>query len=122
VQHRSADAVTRQESRPAVVTELEHAHTGWVYVWGSVPPAFSIGFEKPLGPWDSGFTVLFDDAPDPEEVPDTGEHPLVRMVCVGCLLEEHPEVGRGLEVACEYGVADLADDGGWMVGDLSRLT
>ncbi len=27
-----------------------------------------IGFEEPLWPGDSGFTVLFDDAPDPDEV------------------------------------------------------
>ena len=33
---------------------------------GSEPPAFSIGHEKPIWPGDSGFTVLFEDAPDPE--------------------------------------------------------
>ena len=37
-------------------------------VWGAEPPAFSIGWMEPLGSWDSGFTVIFDDAPDPEEV------------------------------------------------------
>ena len=31
-------------------------------VWGSQPPAFSIGHERPLWPGDSGFTVLFYDA------------------------------------------------------------
>ena len=37
-----------------------------------------------------------------------------------CLIEEHPEIGRGLDIAHEYGVADLDDDGEWQVGDLSR--
>jgi hypothetical protein len=103
------------------VTLLEHAHTGWVWVWGSEPPAFSIGYEEPSSPGDSGFTVLFEDAPDPDDVPDTGEHPAIRVMCGRCLLEQHPEVADGLAVAREYGVADLADGGEWMVGDLSRL-
>jgi hypothetical protein len=28
---------------------------------------------------------------------------------------------RGLDIAREYGVADLDEDGEWVVGDLSRL-
>lgn len=41
------------------------------------------------------FTVVLDDAegPDgPSQVP----------VCVGCLLDEHPRLGRGLDVALEH--------------------
>jgi hypothetical protein len=37
------------------------------------------------------------------------------------LIDDHPELGRGLDIAREYGVADLDDDGEWVVGDLSRL-
>ena len=37
--------------------------------WGSEPPAFSIRYERPLGPADSGFSVLFADAPDPDDLP-----------------------------------------------------
>jgi len=93
-------------------------------VWGSEPPAFSIGYEQPLGPGDSGFTVLFEDAPDPEELSDEEGDELpdgISLVCLDCLLDDHPEVGRGLDIAHEYGVADLDDDGEWVVGDLSRL-
>ena len=90
------------------------------FVWGSEPPAFSIGYEKPLWPGDSGFTVLFDDAPDPEDVAETG-HPAVSWVCLHCLSDDHPELAPGLDIAREYGVADLDDDGEWVVGDLSRL-
>ncbi len=89
-------------------------------VWGTEPPAFSIGYEKPLGPGDSGFTVLFDDAPDPADVGEAG-HPAITTVCLRCLIDDHPEIARGLDIAREYGVADLDDDGEWVVGHLSRL-
>jgi hypothetical protein len=49
------------------------------------------------------------------------QHPGASIVCLGCLIDDNPELGRGLDLAREYGVADLAD-GGWVVGDLSRLT
>ena len=101
---------------------MTHAKTVAV-VWGSESPAFSIGYDRPLGPWDSGFSVLFDDAPEPEDLPDDGEElpEGISLVCLHCLLEEHPELGRGLDLAREYGVADLDDIGEWIVGDLSRL-
>ena len=103
----------------------EHARPSAI-VWGSEPPAFSIGYEKKkLGPGDSGFTVLFDDAPDPESVelgnPADGFPEGVTIVCMHCLLDDHPEIGRGLDIAREYGVADLDENGEWVVGDLSRL-
>jgi hypothetical protein len=88
-------------------------------VWGSEPPAFSIGWCEPMWPGDSGLTVLFGDAPDPDEVgPDD---PRITLVCVSCLIDDHPEPGWGLDIAPEHGVADLDDDGEWVVGDLSRL-
>jgi hypothetical protein len=104
------------------VALTEHAKT-WAWVWGSESPAFSIGYEsEKLTPADSGYTVLFDDAPDPEELDETGQHPDVSIVCLNCLLDDHPEIGRGLDIAREYGVADLAERGEWVVGDLSRLS
>jgi hypothetical protein len=42
-------------------------------------------------------------------------------VCLDCLIDDHPELGRGLDIAREYGVADLDDSGEWVVGDVSRL-
>jgi hypothetical protein len=96
--------------------------TGWVWVWGSEPPAVSIGYEEPSAPGDSGFTVLFEDAPDPEDVGEHGEHPAVRVMHGHCLLGEHPEIGAGLELAREYGAADLADGGEWVGRTLSPLT
>jgi hypothetical protein len=90
-------------------------------VWGSEPPAFSIGYEREkIAPTDSGFTVLFADAPDPDEVDDPSAHPDIGLVHLHHLLEEDPDLARGLDIAFEYGVADL-DDGTWVVGDLNRL-
>lgn len=97
---------------------------GLVMVWGSEAPAFSIGWMEPLGAWDSGFTVIFDDAPDPEEVEpyaNPAEHPGIRTIHLACLLEEHPEISRGLDIARRHRVADLDDDGEWIVGDVTRL-
>ena len=65
-----------------------------------------------MWPGDSGLTILFSDAPDPDEVrPDD---PRITLVHLSCLVDDHPELGRGLDIAREYGVADLGEDGGWM--------
>jgi hypothetical protein len=94
----------------------------WAWVWGTRRPAFSIGFaSEKLGPADSGYTVLYDDAPAPEELDEQGQHPDVSVVCLGCLIDDDPDLGRGLDIAREYGLADLDDGGEWIVGDLSRL-
>jgi len=91
-------------------------------VWGREPPAFSIGYEDPMGEIDSGFTVLFDDAPDPGDIRgEPGEDPRISWVCLGCLLDHHPEIGRGLDIARQHRVADLDEDGEWAAGDVSRL-
>ena len=80
-------------------------------VWGSQPPAFSIGHERPLWPGDSGFTVLFDDAPDPDEVQGPDD-PRISLVHLDCLLDEHPELGRGLDIARESRGFKHAGSGG----------
>jgi hypothetical protein len=98
---------------------MRHGRT-LAMVWGSEEPAFSIGYEEEkLGPADSGFTVLFEDAPDPED--SYPGHPAIEFVCLRCLLDSNPELGRGLDIARGYGVADLDENGDWVVGDLSRL-
>ena len=93
-------------------------------VWGGTPPVYSIGYDEPLGPWDSGFTVLFDDAPEPEDVethPNPLDHPDISTVCLHCLIEDNPEIGRGLDIARDHQVANLNDQGEWVIGDPSRL-
>ena len=51
----------------------------------------------------------------PSEAP-----PGITLVCLDCLIDEHPEIGRGLDIAREHGAAAL-EDGEWVAGDLSRL-
>ena len=57
--------------------------------WGSEPPARSIGWERPLGPTDSGLSVLFDDPPDPDDLADPvdGLPPGITLVCLDCLVD-----------------------------------
>jgi hypothetical protein len=35
--------------------------------------------------------------------------------------DDDPEIGRGLAIAFEHGVADLDENDEWVVGDASRL-
>jgi hypothetical protein len=92
-------------------------------VWGSEPPAFSVGFEQPTWTGDSGYTVIFEDAPSPQDVAgvEPGEHPDVHVMHTCCLLEEYPELVAAFAIAAEHGAADLADDGEWVGRNLSRL-
>ena len=86
-------------------------------VWGEVPPAHSVGHCSPMWANDSGITVLMSDSDDVRP----GD-PRITLQHLGCLLDDHPELGLGLAIAREYGVADLDDDSEWVVGDLGRLT
>ncbi len=83
------------------------------WCWGSKPPVYSIGYDdEPLGDFDSGFTLLIDDAPAPEEVESSNDSRL-EWVCMHCLLEDFPEIGRGLDLAREHGAGDLDENGEW---------
>ena len=90
-------------------------------VWGSQPPAFSIGYEKPMWPGDSGFTRALRRRAGPGGHSTAPTILGISLVCLDCLLDDHPEIGRGLDIAREYGVADLDENDEWVVGDLSRL-
>ena len=60
---------------------------------------------------------------DPDHLEDDEPGSLPEGITIGhlgCLLDEHPELGRGLDIAREHGVADLENDE-WVVGDLSQL-
>jgi hypothetical protein len=89
------------------------------WVLGSQPPAFSIGYAEPLGEWDSGFTVIYQDAPDPEELEEIDDEGS-ELVCMRCLINDDPEIGRGLDIAREFGAADLDDSGSWVATDPNR--
>jgi hypothetical protein len=87
-------------------------------VWGREGPAYSIGYCEPQWANDSGLTILFSDAPDPDDVlgPDD---PRITMAHLDCLLSEHPELARGVAIARKHGIADMSGDGEWMAGSLA---
>jgi hypothetical protein len=58
-------------------------------------------------PGQRWLTVVLDDSPEPGE-------PSKAPVCVDCLLDEHPRLGRGLDVALEHGGARWVGDGEWV--------
>jgi hypothetical protein len=60
-----------------------------------------------LGSDDDSFILLDEDCP---ENADDYDGELV-VICMGCILEQHPEVGRGLDLAKRYGSARYRADG-----------
>ena len=99
-------------------TTSEHSRTA-AGVWGSEPPAFSIGYVQPLGRATGIHRALRRRTrPGGRRRPDD---PRISIVCMHCLLDDHPEIGRGLDLAREYGVADLDEPASGSVGDVSRL-
>lgn len=84
-----------------------------VLVLGERWPAKAVSFLEPVGSWDSGFMVVLEDVPEPEELSgDERSHPF----CLACLLDEHPEVGSGLDLARVHGQV-VWDDDGWVPRD-----
>jgi hypothetical protein len=76
-----------------------------------VPPVVSIGYEKDSDEGnDSGFSLIFSDAPPADEL---DEYTPV-FLCVNCAVEDYPEVGRGLDLAREMGAADLDENDEWV--------
>jgi hypothetical protein len=57
-------------------------------------------------PGQRWFTVVLEDAEGPDG-------PSEAPVCVGCLLDDHPTLGRGLDMALEHRGAECVD-GQWV--------
>jgi hypothetical protein len=75
------------------------------YMCGSRWPTAQPLYFRPRDWNTSGFTLLLADAPQWRVPKGTTEG----TVPMDWLIEQHPEVGRGLELACEYGAASLVD-------------
>jgi hypothetical protein len=67
-------------------------------------PATEIFFAE-----DSGFFLVSDEAPHADDA--TPED--FRAVCLGCLLEIHPEAARGMDLAKQHG-EEWLEDGSWV--------
>ena len=55
-----------------------------------------------------------EDTPRPGPAEDTAWESL----CIDCVLDSLPGIGRGLDLAREHGSASLAAAGGWEAGEL----
>ena len=74
---------------------------------GAEPPAVSIGYEREgLGATDSGFTVLFSDAPDPEELGDE-YRPIVATLAFAGLRVSEALALRWRDVDLKDGTLDV---------------
>ena len=89
---------------------------------GEQPPITMVLFQREsaeVSSRDSGFSVLFSDAPEQwEGTPNQMEQ--LRNVCLHCLIEHHPEVGRALDLAKVHGSAERYPDaltGDWVGRD-----
>ena len=41
-------------------------------------------------------------------------------MCLNCLIDDDPSLGRGLDIAREHGVAQIDENDEWVAGDLER--
>lgn len=71
-------------------------------------PIGAISCLKPRDPWDSGLAVWSVPHGAADDVDSA-------VVCLECLLEDHPEVGRGMDLAREHGEA-IYDGSDWISG------
>lgn len=74
-------------------------------------PVRTVMHFEPTTPIDSGFLLLSAEAPLVRTV-DT-----LISVCLSCLIDDHPEAGRGMDLARRAGRADH-DGGEWIPGTL----
>jgi hypothetical protein len=59
-------------------------------------PVRAVSWLRPEQDWDSGFAVFRSE---PDRIGDT------ELVCLDCLLDDEPGIGKGLDVAREHGEA-----------------
>ena len=69
-------------------------------------PVRAVSYLEPEESWDSGF-MLFAGEPEHERK--------TALICVECLLDDHPEVGIGMDLARHHGVATRTGDT-WTAG------
>ena len=77
---------------------VRHGRT-WVFNFGSEPPAQQVICDVAGDPEGHRFySVVWSDAPPP----DSPELDRVEPICGHCAIEEHPELGRPMDMAVEH--------------------
>ncbi len=76
-----------------------------------------VHYDDTPGPTGGEYLIVWSDAPDhASELAD--DDPRWGVMCLDCLLDEGPELGRALEIAREHGSAERdPDTGDWRPGD-----
>jgi hypothetical protein len=76
------------------------------------PPGRILYFED-----DGGFLVLDEQVP---ENPAELERDELTVVCVDCLIDRHPAIARGMDVACHGGGLARYSGGRWLAQRLEN--
>jgi hypothetical protein len=64
--------------------------------------------------------VVYSDAPTPDELDQRDDDDLedFELICLHCLLDDDPALGRALDLAREHGgQVDLDENGEWVVAE-----
>jgi hypothetical protein len=77
-------------------------------VFNGAPVDF-VSWNEPEAPNDSGFSLFSKDDPPPWHLADED----LRSVCPTCLIDDHPEAGRGMDLARQHGFA-WREHGEWL--------
>lgn len=73
--------------------------------WGAEPPVLAVICDAAGDPAGFRFfSVVWSDAPPSRRHEEAGVEGS-SLSCAGCLVDAHPEIGRGLDVALEHGCA-----------------
>lgn len=70
-------------------------------------PIRAVSYLEPEHEWDSGFAVW---SSEPKAASD--QHSA--LVCLHCFVDQHPEAGRGMDLARHHGEA-VRRNSGWIV-------
>ena len=84
-----------------------HRRTTLAIVYGEVGEPIAVLCDPETDPpGQRWFTVVLEDSLGPDSEPEV-------PVCIDCLLDEHPRLGRGLDIALEHRGAEWRD-GDWV--------
>ena len=79
----------------------------YAFTLGEEAPPIAVVYEPDDESSSACFTVVFSDAPPPDNCDDDDElGDDEKVICAHCLINEYPEVGRGLDFAKQLGDAE----------------
>jgi hypothetical protein len=85
------------------------AHGPAVLLVGEQEPVSYVERYEPVDARDAGFAVVFADRLDDGDPPADACH----LACVGCVVQEWPDVQTAVKIARRHGAARLDGRGRW---------